>query len=167
MHAFFVTMNELLARVGFMLKLSAAPWLSLWAIRFKADWDYKLSRKTWALRWIVVLVCYALAASLGSPAARIITGVTGLSFLSWPNFAYHLGKVVFPWPTTEARVVSVGRDGDRTRISYSYVYAGETFGGTAVLNHEQLSADDHVNVAYDPLNPEESRLASVSQASLS
>jgi hypothetical protein len=147
-----------LSRLGSLFAKSLGPWLSIWAIRFRTDCDYKLSRHAKVLRWVVVFVGYQLALSLPWPVVRLATGLTGLCFLCWPNFAYHAAKVLFAWPTTQGRVVSVMQDGTACMVTYSFHYQNQTFGGTAKVRDGKLSTDDSVSVAYDPLNPDESKL---------
>jgi len=68
-------------------------WLSVWAIRKKAEVDYPLDRTARLVRWAVVVVGFAIGYYVpGSEFAytRIGGGFLGLAFLCWPNFAYHL-----------------------------------------------------------------------------
>ena len=77
----------------FVLGKSATIFLSVWAIRYKAGWDYRLSPQAASLRWIVALAGYLVAVSLpGASLAymRPFAFTVGLTFLCWPNFAYHL-----------------------------------------------------------------------------
>jgi hypothetical protein len=59
----------LLPRFNFLWQKSLGIWLSVWAIRYKADWDYKLSDTAKAVRWGVVGIGYVLAASLPGPGS--------------------------------------------------------------------------------------------------
>jgi hypothetical protein len=72
-------------------------WLSVWAIRKKADADYRLSPTARAVRWTIVAIgfivgYYAPGDDFG-PYVRVAGGFLALGFLCWPNFAYHLTNV--------------------------------------------------------------------------
>lgn len=71
-------------------------WLSVWAIRKKADVDYKLDSTSQLLRWALVVVGFLVAHLPGSSLGYVRVGgyVVGLAFLCWPNFAYHLTHLV-------------------------------------------------------------------------
>jgi len=71
----------------------ACIWLSVWAIRRRAEADYPLDKLTRTVRWVTVAVGFAIAYYLLGPEltyARVAGGLLGLAFLCWPNFAYHL-----------------------------------------------------------------------------
>jgi hypothetical protein len=94
-----------ISRVSFLWAKSLGPWLSVWAIRYKTDCDFKLSPTVRTVRWLVVTVGYFLAASLPGPGiVRLVPGLTGLCFLCWPNLAYHFTNFFVRWPKTEGRV---------------------------------------------------------------
>ena len=116
------------------------------------------------LRWIVVTVCYLLVAAgvLGIAALRFSTLAVGLLFLCWPNLAYHLTKFFIQWPTIEGRIGSVLQDGSRSVVTYSFDVGQDSFGGRTTVNSESSRpyvAGELVEIAYDPLNPDESRLS--------
>ena|ERR1019366_3143250 len=160
-------MHQTIAHVSWMFQKSLGIWLSLWAIRYKAQWDYKLSATARALRWIVVLIAYSLAASLPGPGfVRVIFGFIGLGFLCWPNFAYHVSKLFVEWPTAEGSVVSANSSGNRAHVSYMFQVGDQTFGGNARAksNMPRFSEGQRIVIAYDPLNPDESKLVGASAA---
>jgi len=154
--------QTLLSHVSFLFQKSLGIWLCLWAIRYKADWDYKLSSTAKVVRWGVVGVGYTMAASLsGPPIMRLVPGVVGICFLCWPNFAYHLTNLFIQWPTTEGRLGSAASDGSRSVITYSFELGHDTFGGAATLESNNMilySEGQRVTVAYDPLNPDHSKV---------
>jgi hypothetical protein len=71
----------------------ACIWLSVWAIRRKAEVDYPLDRSARVVRWVTVAVGFATGYYVpGSELwyIRVAGGFLGLAFLCWPNFSYHL-----------------------------------------------------------------------------
>ena len=163
-------LQTLVSHVSFLLQKSLAIWLSLWAIRYKADWDYKLSGAAKTVRWVVVGVGYTLAAAVsGPPLFRVVPGVIGICFLCWPNLAYHLTNLFVDWPTTEGRVGSAAPDGSRSVITYSFELGRNSFGGVTTLKSNNLisySEGQPITVAYDPLNPDQSKVLPVTSAEL-
>lgn len=114
-------MHDTIAHVSWMFEKSLGIWFAAWAIRYKAQWDYKLSKAATALRWAVVLTAYSLAASVPGPGfVRAILRVIGLGFLCWPNFAYHLSKFFIEWPTVRGCVVSTESSGNGAHLSYVF-----------------------------------------------
>jgi hypothetical protein len=100
-----VEIQALISRVSFLLQKSLGVWFVTWAVRYKADWDYKLSGTAKAVRWAVAGIGYLLAGSLpGPPPMRVVPGLLGICFLCRPNFAYH----------------SASQDGPRSTITYSF-----------------------------------------------
>jgi hypothetical protein len=154
--------QTLVSHVGFLVEKSLGIWFVFWAIRKKADWDYKLSGNAKAVRWTVVGVGYVLAAWLPGPAAvRLVPGLTGICFLCWPNLAYHLATLFVDWPTIEGRVGSAAQDGSHSVITYSFELGQNTFGGATTLKSSDVtrySQGQRVTVAYDPLNPDQSKV---------
>jgi hypothetical protein len=73
-------------------------WFAVWAIRHRGELDYDLDRNAKIIRWSVVAVCLGLAVQepqlLNPPWFRITVGIVGIAFLAWPNFAYHLTRVL-------------------------------------------------------------------------
>jgi len=154
--------QTLVSHFSFLFQKSLGIWLSLWAIRYKADWDYKLSGTAKAVRWGVVGIGYTLAAVVPGPTLmRVVPGVIGISFLCWPNLAYHLTKLLIKWPTTEGRLGSAASDGLHSVITYSFELGRDTFGGATRLALDNVipySEGQRVTVAYDPLNPDQSKV---------
>jgi uncharacterized membrane protein YedE/YeeE len=152
----------LVSHVNFLVQKSLGIWFVFWAIRRKADWDYKLSGTAKAVRWTVVGVGYVLAAGLPGPAlVRLVPGLTGICFLCWPNLAYRLTSLFVEWPTIEGRVGSAAQDGSHSVINYSFELGQDTFGGAATLKSSDVarySEGQRVIVAYDPLNPDQSKV---------
>ena len=162
--------QALFSRVGFLLQKSLPIWLSVWAIRYKAEWDYKLSRAAKTVRWAVVGVGYILAAGLPGPGVlRLVPGFVGICFLCWPNLAYHATNLFVEWPTTEGRVDSVAQDGSRLVITYSFDIGRDIFGGTTTLKASDMicfEAGRRVTVAYDPLNRNQSKVVTRKSANV-
>ena len=156
--------RTLISHVSFLVEKSIGIWFVFWAIRRKAGVDYRLSGTAKAVRWTVVGAGYVLGAGLPGPAvARVVPGLTGICFLCWPNLAYHLSNLFVQWPTTEGRVGSVVQDGSHSLISYSFEMGQDTFGGaTSVESNDAIrySEGPRVMVAYDPLNPDKSKVIS-------
>jgi hypothetical protein len=74
----------------------ACIWFSVWAIRKKADADYPLGRPARVVRWIAVVVGFAVGYYAPKPEfwyVRVAGGFFGLAFLYWPNFAFHLTNI--------------------------------------------------------------------------
>jgi hypothetical protein len=70
-------------------------WVCAWAIRRKGEFDYPLDFTARVIRWLAVVVFIGLPVwipQLLNPVARVVSGFTGLAFLAWPNFAYHLTR---------------------------------------------------------------------------
>ncbi len=148
--------------MSYALSGSTAMWLSVWAFRYNADCDYKLNGTAKAVRWTVVLVGYALAASLPGPGfLRVTAFAVGLCFLCWPNFAYHLTKLLVAWPTTTGYVVSVTPFETGWTVTYSFDVGDDRFGGTATVadsESEHYCEGQSVTVRYNPLGPDDSKL---------
>ena len=154
--------QTLVSHVSFLVEKSLGIWFVFWAIRRKADWDYKLSGTAKAIRWTVVGTGYVLGAGLPGPAvARLAPGLTGICFLCWPNLAYHLTSLFVERPTTEGRVGSVAQDGSHSVITYHFELGQDAFGGaTSVKSTDAIrySEGQQIRVAYDPLNPDRSKV---------
>jgi len=92
---------------------------------------------------------------------RLVPGIIGISFLCWPNLAYHLTNPFIEWPTIEGRVGSAASDGLHSVITYSFELGRDTFGGATTLGSNNVipySEGQLVTVAYDPLNPAQSKV---------
>lgn len=99
---------------------------------------------------------------------RMVPGLVGICFLCWPNFAYHLTNLFVAWPTTEGRVGSASLDGSHLTVTYNFELSGESFGGAATIKSgdEGYSEGQRIIIAYDPLNPQQSKLRSQIPAGL-
>src|SRR5579863_5629946 len=96
--------QSLIFHLSFLIEKSVGIWIAVWALRYRAGWDYKLDRAAKIVRWSVVGGGYLLAASLpGPPVVRLVPGFVGVGFLCWPNFAYRLAKLFTEWPVAEGR----------------------------------------------------------------
>jgi len=81
-------------------------WFIVWAYRHSYELDEKLDSVAKRIRWLIVLVCYAVAAIPTSVTPIIYIRpplvLIGLAFLAWPNFAYRLRKrMAFPRDPTK------------------------------------------------------------------
>ena len=76
-------------------------WLSVWAIRKKAEVDEPLDRGAKILRWTIIVVAFGTGCLPGESlrVVRICGFWVGLSFLCWPNLAYHLRNLFKREPT--------------------------------------------------------------------
>jgi len=161
-------MEAVISRLLFALEKSVTIFLSVWAIRYKAGCDYKLSPQAASLRWVVALAGYLVAVSLpGDSLAyiRVFAYVVGLGFFCWPNFAYHLDKLLRRWPSTQGTVISRQTTENGWNIGYNYFFNGERYGGTMRVRPVAGSTPDELypdgkplTVSYDPYNPDCSRL---------
>jgi hypothetical protein len=91
-----MTVVNVLSFYGSYSAKIACIWFSVWAIRKKADADYSLDRPVRVVRWIAVVVGFAVGYCVPKPEfwyVRVAGGFLGLAFLCWPNFAYHLMNV--------------------------------------------------------------------------
>jgi hypothetical protein len=73
-------------------------WFVFWAIRSKGELDHKLSPTGRLIRWFFVASCLGgvlLAPDLFEPPNfRLGVFTIGMAFLVWPNFAFHLNRVL-------------------------------------------------------------------------
>src|SRR5579863_7670787 len=158
--------QTLVSHTSFLLEKSLGIWFAVWAIRYRAAWDFKLGSVAKLLRWTVVGIGYLFAASLPGPAVvRLVPGLIGLCFLCWPNFAYHLNNIFARWPKTDGRVVSVSQTAHGYLVGYSFTVGGETCGGTATIrttgspdNKQPYYEGQQIAVSFDPLNPNQSEV---------
>ena len=84
---------------SYLGKITAAAvciWFFFWPYRRKYELDYKLDGTASAVRWAIVLS--GLGASLlpgpGFRYARVAWWVVSVACLAWPNFAYHLTRLL-------------------------------------------------------------------------
>jgi|SRR5271155_2747136 len=97
-------MNEVLVITGLspIGEVTAAicnVWLAVWAIRRKGELDYDLDPTAKRIRWTVVAIFLGTPtlrpALFGPrPGVRLCIALVGLLFLVWPNFAYHLARLL-------------------------------------------------------------------------
>ena len=158
-------LQALFAQLGYFVEKSAGVWLTVWALRYKAGWDYKLSGPAKAVRWGIVCLGYVLAAEWTHPGVvRTVALLAGLSFLCWPNFAYWIASLFAKWPETKGHLISITNSDRGETIVYSFDCGGETFGGTTLRRRERdselesYSPGQHLSISYDPLNPERSKV---------
>ena len=88
---------SLLSFYGSFLAEIACIWLSVWAIRRKAEVDYPLDNRSRFVRWSVVVAGFAIGYYVPGPGfayIRVAGGFLALGFLCWPNFAYHLTNLL-------------------------------------------------------------------------
>lgn len=152
-----------LPQVSYALQKSLGLWLSVWAIRVGTGIDYKLGARSRVIRWAVVVVCFALTSIPGTTLGsfRVFFYLVGLSFLCWPNLAYHFGKLFDDWPIAEGRVESFQeQSASRWIVSYDFEVGGERYGGSdTVRAHNGGSGSvpckgTKVLIRFDPLNPD-------------
>jgi hypothetical protein len=78
---------------GTLLPETICVWLAFWAIRRKYDVDYPLSGTGQIVRWVIVIAAVVggqLRAKLKWEPLRLTSAILYLSFVVWPNLAYHL-----------------------------------------------------------------------------
>jgi hypothetical protein len=88
-----VIAGNILSFYGSLSAKIACIWLSVWAIRRKAEADYPLDRFARTVRWAAVVAGFAIGYYVTGPDLGYVWvagGTLGLAFLCWPNFAYHL-----------------------------------------------------------------------------
>lgn len=81
-------------RAGNVAGEVACIWLFVWAFRRKYEIDHHLDGFAQALRWIVAAIGFLTASISGEGLGyvRLGGGGVGMSFLCWPNCAYHLAR---------------------------------------------------------------------------
>jgi hypothetical protein len=87
-------LRQFIATAAILAQTGICVWVPLYAIR--GEFDRELSPKARTIRWTVVLVGWVLA-SLPGPKPNYlaaIAGIAALAFLWWPNFAYHLTRLI-------------------------------------------------------------------------
>lgn len=66
-----------------------------WGIRSKGEFDYPLDFAGQVVRWVLAIGLLGAATYFpGLSAQRLILLLCGLAFLAWPNFAYHLTRLL-------------------------------------------------------------------------
>ncbi len=112
----------------------------------------------------MVLFGYLIAVS--TPGAsmglvRVFAYLLGLSFLCWPNIAYHLDKSLRRWPSTQGFVISGEATEHGWNVGYNYFFNGVRYGGIARVQpvvgstvHDSYPDGKPLLVSYDPYNPD-------------
>lgn len=136
--------------------------LIVWAIRYRAGIDYKLSGQARAVRWAIVAACFALI-SVSSERlgwVRVCLSLVGISFFCWPNLGYYVNSLFEQWPTAEARVESVQQQSaSRWLLAYDFHAGGQRYSGYAKVSCDRSSPGIgyregmRITIHYDPLNP--------------
>lgn len=165
------------AQAGDLSSKIAGIWLSVWAIRYQGQLDYKLSSRARLVRWAVVALGFSTASTPGANlgAVRLWGGFVGLCFLCWPNLAYHLTRVFDDWPTTEGTVGSSEEQSTiRWIIRYDFGFDGERYGGTCKVKalpgialRDAYPSGASIVVRFDPLNPRNSAVSESSASRIS
>jgi len=67
-----------------------------------------------------------------------------------------------PWPQVEAHITSISRDESELEVGYSFDLNSGTSGGLKMTKEKGVTyiPGQRVEIAYDPLNPDESALVS-------
>jgi|ERR1700687_221206 hypothetical protein len=94
-----VALGEIQSDVSKLLAEAVCVWFAFWAIRRKYELDYKLDRAAQIVRWLAIAVSIPLG-QLGArifEPLRIFSAFLFLAFLAWPNFAYHLTRLLRSW----------------------------------------------------------------------
>ncbi|HEY1525861.1 MAG TPA: hypothetical protein VGH51_06445 [Candidatus Angelobacter sp.] len=75
-----------------------ALWFPCWAIRRAGEFDEKLDGTMRAVRWTIVIICFAWIGQLRPEdiSTRLVLSAIGLPFFCWPNCAYHLVRLFRP-----------------------------------------------------------------------
>lgn len=76
------------------IAIAGCIWFCAWAIRRKGELDYPLDLPAKIIRWVAVAILMGIPANfpeLPINTARILI-FSGIAFLAWPNFAYHLTR---------------------------------------------------------------------------
>jgi hypothetical protein len=90
---YFLALRELVNRGLGALASLGAVWVCSWAIRRAGEFDRSLDLAAKLIRWALVVVLLGAATYYpGYSSPRLALGLGGMSFLAWPNFAYHLTR---------------------------------------------------------------------------
>ena len=154
--------NLISQHISYAFQKSLGIWLSLWVIRYKAGIDYKLSGQARAVRWAIVVTCFALTSVPGESFGwfRVLVVTIGISFFCWPNLGYYVNSLFEQWPTAEARVESAQQQSaSRWLLAYDFHVGGQRYGGNAKVSCDRSNTGDgyregmRITIHYDPLNP--------------
>jgi hypothetical protein len=78
---------------------AAAIWFPFWALRRRYELDRPLDAAARVVRWSIVLGCLLIATVMAGGEFRgvqIVVRFLGVSFLCWPNLAWHLRRIGRP-----------------------------------------------------------------------
>lgn len=89
-----------------MVASAGSIWFCAWAIRRQGEMDYPLDATAKAIRWLAVAVLMGIPANFRALPINLrrVLLFSGIAFLAWPNFAYHLTRFL-RW----SRVLPVAR----------------------------------------------------------
>jgi len=94
MHYILAT-RELVNRGFDTLAGLGSLWFISWGIRRAGEFDHPLDFMGQLVRWVLVVVLLgAMTYFPGSSAPRLALLLGGAAFLAWPNFAYHLTRLL-------------------------------------------------------------------------
>lgn len=94
MHYLFVA-RELVSRGLETLVGFGSLWFISWGIRRAGEFDYPLDFTGQVVRWVLVIVLLGAMTYFPGytfPRGALLLG--GAAFLAWPNFAYHLTRLL-------------------------------------------------------------------------
>ena len=92
---YFLAARELINRGLGALASLGSVWFCSWAIRRGGEFDYPLDFAAKVVRWALVIVLLGSAEYFpGLSTYRLTLGLGGIAFLAWPNFAYHLTRLL-------------------------------------------------------------------------
>jgi hypothetical protein len=86
----FRSADGILSFYGALSPKIACIWLSVWAIRKKAEVDVPLDSYARAVRCTVVVVGFVFGYIADFKYLRLGSGFVGLVFLCWPNCGHYL-----------------------------------------------------------------------------
>ena len=124
-------MHQTIAHISWMFEKSLGIWLAAWAVRYKAEWDYKLSGTARALRWGVI------AASAGNHALGL---------------AYHAQSLRIPATVVMPRFAPLTKVVNCRRLGAEVVLAGTNI-AEARAHADQVAATrglTYINGFDDP-----------------
>jgi len=92
---YLLALRELIGRGLGTVAGFGSLWFISWGIRRGGEFDYPLDFTGQVVRWVLAVVSLGAATYFpGLSAPRVTLGLCGLAFLAWPNFAYHLTRLL-------------------------------------------------------------------------
>ena len=92
---YLLAVRELINRGLGALASLGSVWFCSWGIRRAGEFDYPLDFTAKVIRWALVVLLLGAGESFpGLSAYRLALGLVGMAFLAWPNFAYHLTRLL-------------------------------------------------------------------------